>query len=489
MTSQITETAPANEAVRTRVAVLGGGPAGYPAAFLAAEYGMDVTLINNEANPGGVCLYRGCIPSKALLHVAALLHEAEAAEQWGIAFGKPKVDLDGVRAWKNSVVEKLTRGVGVLSKQRKVRYLDGLGRFTSPHALQVTLTTGGEETVEFDYAIVATGSHPAVIPALSSDSPRVMDSTAALELPDVPGTLLVIGGGYIGLELGSVYAALGSQVTVVEATSGLLPGADRDLVELLEKRLRGEFTEILMETRVTKLDADADEVRVTLSGAEVGVVDRSFDRALIAVGRRPSSGNLGLRDMGIELDGRGFIITDQQRRTAQPHIFAIGDVAGEPMLAHKATYEARIAIEAIAGEPTAYDPAAIPAVVFTDPELAWTGLTETEAARQGVEVTVTRFPWAASGRATTLGRNDGFTKLLIDPRTERVLGAGIAGPGAGELIAEATLAIELGATATDLARTIHQHPTLTETVMEAAELLYNHSPHYIARRTRPAVAR
>ena len=467
-----------------RVAVLGGGPGGYPAAFLAAEYGMDVTLINNEPNPGGVCLYRGCIPSKALLHLSSLVHEAEGARAWGIEFGEPRIDLAGVRGWKNSVVEKLTRGLGALAKQRRVRYLHGLGRFSSAHSLQVDLAEGGQETVEFDYAIVATGSHPAVIPALRSDSPRVMDSTAALELPDVPDSLLVIGGGYIGLELGSVYAALGSRVTVVEATGGLLPGADRDLVEVLEKQLRGEFADILLETRVTHLDADADEVRVTLAGTAIGMVERTFSRALIAVGRRPSSAGVGLRDLGIDLDERGFIVTDEQRRTRQPHIFAVGDVAGEPMLAHKATYEARVAVEAIAGEPTAYDPAAIPAVVFTDPQIGWTGLTEADAARNGIEVTVTRFPWAASGRATTIGRNDGFTKLLIDPRTERILGVAVVGPDAGELIAEATLAIELGATATDFARTVHQHPTLSETVMEAAELLYNRSPHYIARRPR-----
>lgn len=481
----MTTTAAANATAHAapRVAVLGAGPGGYPAAFLAAEYGMDVTLIDADAHPGGVCLYRGCIPSKALLHAASLLHEARAAQEWGITFGEPQIDLDALRGWKNRVVEKLTRGLGTLARQRQVRYVQGRGRFASAHALTVTTPDGIVQTVEFDYAIVATGSHAATLPMFDTTSSRIMDATAALELPDVPRELLVVGGGYIGLELGSVYAALGSAVTVIEATSGLLPGADRDLVEVLEKQLRTQFAAILLETRAHHVDVEATGVRVQLADAD-GSATRRFDRALVAVGRRPNSGDLGLEPLGVQIDARGFISTDTQRRTAVPHIYAIGDVAGEPMLAHKATYEARVAIEAIAGEPTAYDPQAIPAVVFTDPELGWTGLTEAEALRRGLDVTITRFPWVASGRATSLGRSDGLTKLIVAQHTERVLGIGVVGPGAGELLAEATLALEMGATATDLARTIHVHPTLGETVMEAADLLWGHSPHYIGRRSR-----
>lgn len=469
---------------RPRVAVLGAGPGGYPAAFLAAERGMDVTLIDVEPYPGGVCLYRGCIPSKALLHVAALLHETKAASQWGVDFGEPHVDLEQLRNWKGRVVNKLTRGLGALSRQRQVRYVQGRGRFQSASALHVVREDGGEETVEFDYAIVATGSRPTVIPALNIDSRRVMDSTSALELENVPRSLLVVGGGYIGLELGSVYAALGSEVSVVEMTGSLLPGADHDLVEVLANRLDGDFSEVLLETRVTQMEERDHGINVQLSGVDVGIAERMVEKVLVAVGRRPNAAGLGLEELGVEVNAQGFVVTDEQRRTVVPSIFAVGDVAGEPMLAHKATYEARVAVEAIAGEPTVFDPRGIPAVVFTDPELGWVGLTEAEGLRQNIEMEITRFPWAASGRATTLGRNDGMTKLIVDARSERVLGVGVVGAGAGELIAEATLALEMGATATDIGRTIHTHPTLGETVMESAELLFNTSPHYIGRRER-----
>jgi len=469
---------------QTRVAVLGAGPGGYPAAFRAAARGMDVTLIDPEPDPGGVCLYRGCIPSKALLHVAAFLDEAEAAAAWGVRLGEPQIDLDRLRAWKGEVVGTLTRGLGTLSRARGVRYVQGRGVFTGPHTIAVRRTDGGADTVGFDHAIIATGSRPTEVPAFASDSPLVMDSTAALELADVPGSLLVVGGGYIGLELGGVYAALGTRVTVVELSTGLLPGADRDLVAVLERRLRERFEAIHLETRVVALEAGAAEVEVELSGVELGLSEQRVDRVLIAVGRRPNAEGLGLEAAGVAVDARGFIETDRARRTTAPHIFAVGDVAGEPMLAHKATHEARVAVDVIAGEPEEFDAQAIPAVVFTDPELGWTGLTEAQARAAGRDVRVAAFPWAASGRAVTLGRTDGLTKLIVDAVTDRVLGVGVVGRGAGELVAEATLAIEMGATADDLARAVHQHPTLGETVMEAAELMYGLSPHYLGRRAR-----
>ena len=473
----------------TRLVVIGAGPGGYPAAFLAAELGMSVTLIDEEAKPGGVCLHRGCIPSKALLHVASVLHEARDAAEWGLHFDQPQLDLDRLRGWKTGVVDKLTGGLGQLARQRRVTYVQGRATLTGPHSLVVRSPGNGpdgvEHALEFDYAILATGSRPATVPGLDIDSPRLMDSTSALEVETVPPTLLVVGGGYIGLELGSVYAALGSRVTVVEMTDGLLPGADRDLVRHLARRLERDFEEILLETRVTEMRDEGDAIRVKLTAVSAegatGPEERSFDRALVAVGRRPNSENLGLDHTAVQLGPRGFIEVDIQRRTAEPSIFAIGDVAGEPMLAHKATHEARVAVEAIAGRPSAWDPRAIPAVVFTDPEIAWAGLTEEEALNQRIEVEVSTVPWVASGRASTLGRTDGLTKLVLEPHTHRVLGVGIVGPGAGELISEAALAIEMGAVADDLRFTIHPHPTLTETLMESAEVLYGTSPHYIGR--------
>jgi dihydrolipoamide dehydrogenase len=472
-------------AERIRLAVIGAGPGGYPAAFLGAELGMDVTLIDAEAKPGGVCLFRGCIPSKSLLHAAHVLHEAEDAAAFGIHFPKPEVDLDALRGWKERVVGRLTDGLGLLARQRHVRYLQGRARFVDAHTVHVRLD-GELVDVGFDYAIVATGSQPARPGPLRLDSARVWDSTRALELPEAPATLLVAGGGYIGLELGSVYAALGSRVTVVEMAQGLLPGADRDLVEPLRKRLEARGVEVLTGTRVTRLEESATGVRVDLSGAQVDG-EREVDRVLVAVGRTPNSGDLGLEGTAVRIDARGFIEVDGQRRTAEPSIFAIGDVAGEPMLAHKATHEARVAVEAIAGQPSVWDPLAIPAVVFTEPEIAWCGLTEEAARTRGIPIEVARFPWAASGRATTLGHTEGVTKLVLEPGTDRVLGVGITGAGAGELIAEGVLAVEMGARATDLELAIHAHPTLSETVMESAAGLFGQSPHFIARNARPRV--
>jgi dihydrolipoamide dehydrogenase len=459
------------------LAVIGGGPGGYAAAFLAADLGMNVTLIDPELNPGGVCLYRGCIPSKALLHVAKLLEESHQAKDWGIEFGAPKIDLARLRSWKEGVVKKLTGGLGVLSKQRKVSFIQGRAAFETSTSLQVTKADGSQESLTFDRIVIATGSRPAIVPALRLDTPRMMDSTGALNLEDIPGTLLVVGGGYIGLELGSVYAALGTRVTVVEMLPALLPGADRDLVLPLHKRLEKMFDGILLNTTVASVKDEGSGIRATFEGPDVKDREKVFDRVLVSVGRKPNSEIPGLEKTQVKVGQRGFIQVNKQLQTDEPSIYAIGDVVGEPMLAHKASHEGRVAIEAIAGHKVAFEPSAIPAVVFTDPEIAWAGLTETQAQKENIEIKVAKFPWAASGRAVTLDRPEGLTKLLIDPKTERVLGVGIAGAGAGEMIAEGVLAIEMAALASDVAMSIHPHPTLTETVMESAEVFFGTSTH------------
>jgi dihydrolipoamide dehydrogenase len=462
------------------VVVVGAGPGGYAAAFYAADLGMSVTLVDPELNPGGVCLYRGCIPSKALLHVAKLLDEAKHAESLGVTFGEPRIDLDRLRGFKDKVVGQLTGGLGQLSRQRKISYRQGMAAFRDAHSVEVTPAGGGTpEAVPFDYAIVATGSRPSTVPGLSLESPRVMDSTGALDLPDIPESLLVVGGGYIGLELGSVYAAAGSDVTVVEMTDGLLPGADRDLVNILAKRIEAKYEAVLLRTKVVAMKESGDQIAVTFEGEGLGEApaERTFDRVLVSVGRRPNGAVPGLDRTRVQVNARGFIEVDRSLRTAEPSIYAIGDVVGEPMLAHKASHEGRVAVESIAGERVAFEPLAIPAVVFTDPELAWCGLTETDAQKQGLQVTVARFPWGASGRALTLDRSDGLTKLVIDPETERILGVGIVGPGAGELIAEGVLAVEMGANATDMKMSIHPHPTLSETLMESAEVFFGQATH------------
>lgn len=468
--------------VTTQVLVLGGGPGGYPAAFKAADLGLDVTLVDTEKNPGGVCLYRGCIPSKALLHAAKVLNEAREAAALGIYFGEPTIDLNQLRNFKEKVVNQLTGGVGLLSRQRKVRFVQGRGEFVDQHSLAVTQADGSPLTVTFDHAIIATGSRPAVIPAFDIGSERMMDSTSALALPDIPQSLLVVGGGYIGLELGSVYAALGSKVTVVEMLPRILAGADEDLVQVLAKQLQERFAKIMVSTQVLSVDEVDGGIHVRFRGPDGTPFEEVFERVLVSVGRKPNSAGIGLDKLGLEPDGKGFIPVDAQRRTAVPNIFAIGDVAGEPMLAHKATREGQVAAEAIAGQPTAFDPRAIPAVVFTDPEVAWCGLTEAQAAEQKRPVRVARFPWGASGRATTLGRSDGLTKLIIDAVDERVLGVGIVGTNAGELISEGVLAIEMGAVAADLELTVHPHPTLSETVMETAEAVFGQATHVYRRK-------
>ena len=466
----------------TQLVVVGGGPGGYAAAFYAADLGMQVTIVDMEANPGGVCLYRGCIPSKALLHVAKVASEAKHATNWGLTYAEPKIDLDKLRSFKDGVVSKLTGGLGQLSKQRKITFVQGKASFVDAKNLSIELAAGGTETLAFEHAIIATGSHPSVIPGLSIKSDRLMDSTGALDLPDIPKTLLVVGGGYIGLELGSVYAALGTKVTVVEMTDGLLPGADRDLVTFLARRLETVLDKILLKTKVVSMAEAKKGITVKMdpstgSGQEAQPIEQTFDRVLVSIGRRPNSNVPGLDRTGVTVGERGFITVDPAMRTTAANIFAIGDVVGEPMLAHKASHEAKVAVEAILGHKVAFEPQAIPAVVFTDPEVAWCGLTENEAKKQGRRVEIAKFPWAALGRALAIDRPDGMTKLVIDPETERILGVGIVGAGAGELIAEGVLAVEMAALASDLKLSIHPHPTMSETLMEAAEVFFGHSTH------------
>ena len=456
------------------VVVLGGGPGGYAAAFLAADEGLEVVLVEAESRLGGTCLLRGCIPSKALLHVAKVLGEVqEMSEDWGVEFGAPKIDVNKVRARKDKVIDTLTGGLSQLAKRRNVKIIKARGKFEN----STTLLLEGddpsipeERKITFDFCVVATGSVPAMPPSFDIGSSRVMDSTGALALADIPGKLLVIGGGYIGLEMGTVYAHLGSKVSVVEWTDGLLPGADRDLVKPLHNRLKKLFEErIYLNTKVGSIAEVDNQIEVTFEGPGKFGHER-FDRVLVSVGRRPVSQGLGLENTSVQVNPRGFIVCDKQQRTGDPHIFAIGDVAGDPMLAHKASHEAKVAIEVILGKPAIFDKAAIPAVVFTDPEIAWAGLTDDQAKREGRKVDIEVYPWAASGRAQAIGRTDGFTKWLVDPETHRVLGCGIVGSGAGELIAEAVLAIEMGCEVRDLTESIHPHPTLSETLMNAGEV-------------------
>ena len=460
-----------------QLVVIGAGPGGYAAAFLAADLGMNVALVDPEKNPGGVCLYRGCIPSKALLHVARLMNEVKEAKQMGVDYPEPRIDVEALRGWKNSVVDRLTGGLGQLTKRRKVEYIQGTATIRDAHTIDVNRAGGGAETISFDHAIVATGSRPAVIPAFDLDTPRVLNSKTALDLESVPQSMLVVGGGYIGLELGSVYAALRTKVSVVEMLPGILPGADRDLVNVLAKGIGKKFESVMVNTTVASMKQKNGGVAVTFEGEGVDTPEVTYESVLVSVGRRPNSEGFGLENTKVVVGGRGFIEVDHQLRTAEPSIFAIGDVVGEPMLAHKASHEGRTAVEVIAGHRASFEPNAIPAVIFTDPEIAWCGLTETEAKEKGIDVTVAKFPWAASGRALTLERTDGLTKLVVDPKTDRILGVGIAGAGAGDMIAEGVLAIEMAANATDLKLTIHPHPTLSETVMEAAEVYFGTSTH------------
>lgn len=457
-----------------QLVVLGGGPGGYAAAFIAADAGQDVTIVESDPRLGGTCLLRGCIPSKALLHVARVINEAEELTQdWGVEFSKPTIDIDKVRERKNDVIKKMSGGLSQLAKKRNVKVIHARGTLVNATTLQLEgddPAIPAEGQITFDNLILATGSSPAIPGSLAVNSERVMDSTGALQLADIPKTMLVIGGGYIGLEMGTVYASLGTKVSVVELTDTLLPGADRDLVKPLQKRL-AEDMELLLNTKVGSLGERGEQVEVAFEGPNKFGTER-YDRVLVAVGRRPSSRGIGLENTNIQVDQRGFILCDASQRTAEPNIFAIGDVAGEPMLAHKASHEAKVAVEAILGKPAVFKPAAIPAVVFTDPEIAWAGLTEAEAKRDNIPHTVAVYPWAASGRAQALGRAEGLTKWLVDPETNRVLGCGMVGPGAGELVAESALAIEMGCEVHDITETIHPHPTLSETLMNAGEVFY-----------------
>ena len=462
----------------TDVAVIGGGPGGYAAAFMAADLGKRVTLIDPKDNPGGVCLFHGCIPSKALLHIAKLLAEAEEAHQWGVTFTKPKINLKKLRSWKEEVVRTMTSGLGSLSTQRKVEHIKGMAKFTSSNSLIVKTNDGKEEILNFEHAILATGTEPLTLPMIDFKSKDILDSTSALDLNKIPKSMLIIGGGYIGLELGTVYATLGTKVSVVEMQSSLMSTVDKDLVNVLTKRLDNLFEDVYLSTKVTEVKEQKNGIKVTLLDKNEKSTDKLFEQVLVSIGRKPNTKNLGLELTSVKIDKRGFIVVDNQMRTNDPSIFAIGDIVGEPQLAHKATHEGRVAAEVIAGKKSVFEPQAIPAVVFTDPEIAWCGITQDEAKKKNLDVEVVRFPWAASGRAVTIGRTDGVTKLIIDKETERILGIGMAGVGVGEMIGEGVLAIEMGAVVTDLSLTIHQHPTLSETIMEAADIFHGTSTHY-----------
>jgi len=452
----------------TEVLVLGGGPGGYTAAFRAADLGKRVVLVERHSRLGGVCLNVGCIPSKALLHVARVMDDAADLERHGVTFGKPKLDLDKIRDFKQSVVDRLTKGLTALAKARQVEVIQGEGRFTSANALTVEAATE-TKTIRFESAIVAVGSRVVEIPGVPYEDPRVIDSTGALELQELPKRLLVIGGGIIGLEMASVYGALGSQLTIVEMLDRLIPGCDPDLVKPLERRLKRRYkAKIYLETRVSGIKALKSSLKVTFEG-EKAPEPTTFDRVLVSVGRRPNGDRIGAEEAGLAVDERGFLSVDSQQRTNVPHIFAIGDVTGQPMLAHKATHEGKVAAEVAAGLKSGFDARVIPSVAYTDPEIAWVGLTETEVEAEGVAYEKGVFPWSASGRSLGMGRSDGLTKVLFDPATKRVLGAGIVGPNAGDLIAEVALAIEMDCEASDLSLTIHPHPTLSETVALAAE--------------------
>lgn len=460
--------------MHSKLAVLGGGPGGYAAAFLAADLGMEVTIVEQEPTLGGVCLLRGCIPSKALLHVARVISESHEMADWGVKFERPKIDIDAMRARKEKVISTLTNGLRQLATSRKVRVVHAWGTFDDSQTLRLhegDPNTYEDDQLTFDKMILAVGSRPVIPSAFDLKSDRVMDSTGALELADVPSSLLVVGGGYIGLEMGTVYAELSSEVTVVEMTDGLLPGADRDLVKPLQKRLSKLFKAIHLSHKVASLTEVENGIEAKFEGPDGEKTER-YDRVLVSIGRRPNSDGIGLEKTEVEVDSKGFVVVDEKRQSTDANIFAIGDVAGEPMLAHKASHEGKVAVEAIHGGPAKFDKLAIPAVVFTDPELAWAGLTQSQAKEEGRKVDVTQYPWAASGRAQALGRTDGLTKFIVDPETERILGVGIVGPGAGELISEGVLAIEMGCTVRDVSESIHPHPTLSETLSFSAESFY-----------------
>jgi dihydrolipoamide dehydrogenase len=474
--------------IKTEIVVIGAGPGGYAAAFYAADMGKKVLLVEQEKRLGGVCLNRGCIPSKALLHASKMIVEAREAAHRGITFAEPKLELDKLRAWKESILSKLSQGVAGLAQRRGVQVITGRAVFEDSNTIRVE-TDKGQQFVQFEKAIVAVGSRPAIPKAFDLGNPRIMTSTEALEVEDVPEKLLVVGGGYIGMELGTVYASLGSKVVVIEALDTILAGADADLARPVAKYAEKAFQEVRLKTKVSKMSTAGKQIKVVSENAAGEAKEELYDRVLVSVGRVPNCADIGLENTKVQRDDKGFIKANKHQQTSDESIYAIGDVVGGLMLAHKASKEARIAVEVICGEESAFEQIVIPAVVFTDPEVAWAGLTEAEAKAKGLQVEVVKFPWAASGRALTFDRIDGLTKLIIEPETDRILGVGIVGHGAGELIAEGVLAIEMGATAKDLAQTVHPHPTLSETLMEAAELFYGHSTHaYVRKKAEPAPA-
>jgi dihydrolipoamide dehydrogenase len=458
-----------NTQTHAEVLVLGGGPGGYTAAFRAADLGKQVVLVERYSVLGGVCLNVGCIPSKALLHVAHIIHEAEVIAEHGVSFGKPGIDLDKIRSWKQSVSQSLNQGLAKLAKQRKVTVINGVGKFSSANSLVVE-NDSGTQTISFDNAIIAAGSQPTKIPGFPHDDPRVWDSTDALELKSVPEKLLIVGGGIIGLEMATVYHALGSKISVVELMDQIIPGCDKDLVTPLQRKIKKQYDNLWLKTSVKAMEATDSGIKVTMEGKDAPESE-TFDAVLVAVGRRPNGNLIAADKAGVNIDERGYIPVDKQGRTNISHIFAIGDIVGNPMLAHKATHEGKIAAETIAGHKAGFDALTIPSVAYTDPEIAWMGLTELQAQQQGVEYEKATFPWAASGRSLAMGRNEGLTKILTDKSNGRVLGAGFTGPGAGELVAEAVLALEMGADATDISLSIHPHPTLSETFAFAAEMI------------------
>jgi dihydrolipoamide dehydrogenase len=454
--------------IHAEVLVLGAGPGGYTAAFRAADLGKSVVLVDREERLGGVCLNIGCIPSKALLHAAKVIAETKEMAEYGLSFGEPQIDIDKLRGWKEAVVKRLTGGLAGLAKQRKVEVVRGTGTFTSMNQIQVTADDGSVKTVSFEQAIIAAGSEPMTLPFIPNDDPRVIDSTGALDLDGIPQRLLVLGGGIIGLEMATVYSELGAQITVVELMDQLIPGADKDIVTPLTKRITKRYQNIYLKTKVTSVEAADDGLRVRFEGAGAPETD-TFDKVLVAVGRRPNGRTIGAENAGVLIDERGYILVDKQQRTNVPHIFAIGDVVGQPMLAHKGVHEGKVAAEVAAGLPSFFDAKVIPSVAYTDPEVAWVGVTENEAKAAGVRYGKGVFPWLASGRSLTLGRDEGITKVLFDESTDRIIGCGIVGPNAGDLIAEPAIAIEMGADAADIGLTIHPHPTLSETIGFAAE--------------------
>ena len=460
-----------------KLVIIGAGPGGYRAAFMAADLGLEVTLIDPEINPGGVCLYRGCIPTKALLHLAKIKTDAEEASDMGLNFTVSEVDVEKLQKWKNGVVKKLTGGLGQLVKARKINYIQGFAEFKDSKTLLVKEKNKDEKELKFENVIVATGAKPVKLPNIDTDDPRIMHSKESLDLKDIPGKMLVIGGGYIGLEMATIYKALNTEISVVELTGNFLPGSDKDLIRVLKKENKSTFRNIYLETKVTGIEKRKDGLRVKFEDKNGEKFSKQFDKILISVGQKPNTEKLGLDNTSVKTDEKGFIKVNDRQQTSEKGIFAIGDVAGPPLLAHKASYEGRVAAEVIAGKKAANDTTVIPAVIYTEPEIATCGLNESQAKEKGIDYKVVKFPWSASGRSVAMNENSGFTKLLVNKKNERILGAGIVGKNAGDMIAEVALAIEMAATAEDLALTIHPHPTLSETIMEAAELFYGHPAH------------